>query len=109
MFPKLYKLEDLTEPQSVINVPKPRKPTDRPDDRSKRKKGGKSEGAMPKMSRGALKNKDEAQYQIDSQTMQDFHLTGNIRYVGNVEIENLIADTRVRQGLTATKDSITNP
>ncbi|MFO0118031.1 MAG: hypothetical protein ACK521_10620 [bacterium] len=41
--------------------------------------------------------------------MQDFHLTGNIRYVGNVEIENLIADTRVRQGLVHMGGNVTNP
>lgn len=41
--------------------------------------------------------------------MQDFNLTGNIRYVGNVEIENLIADTRVRQGLAHLGGNITNP
>jgi hypothetical protein len=35
-------------------------------------------------------------YEIQPETIQDFNLTQNIRSMGKVEIENMIADTRIR-------------
>lgn len=48
-------------------------------------------------------------YTIDHQTIMDFQIYGKLKYPGKTDIENIIAETRVRQGLAKGEQTIDNP